>query len=272
MIDIHSHYLPDWDDGPRAWDDTLRMCEKSRADGVTDVIVTPHLFRATLHGDDLALLAGRFEEFEERTRACGLRFHRGAEVFLTHEVVEFVRAHAEARLAGGRYVLLEFPVSSIPPQAREISYQLQLAGIIPVLAHPERNTAFQQNPALLYNFVLAGALTQITAQSLTGRFGSEAAEAARLFLEHRWIHAIACDAHGPDRREPILSKGRMAAAEIVGEEEAEALVQTNTCAILKGEPLTDAPEPIPVEEPRGLRIRIPAFLRRLIGGGGSDES
>lgn len=42
FIDIHSHILPGIDDGSKSWEQTERMLQLQREQGVTHVIATPH--------------------------------------------------------------------------------------------------------------------------------------------------------------------------------------------------------------------------------------
>jgi len=255
MIDLHTHFIPDWDDGPSSIDDSLRMCDKAVRDGVTDVVLTPHLYRATLHGDSIDLLNDRVREFLEAAGSTGLRFHRGAEVFAVHNLVELARAHPEMRLGGASHVLVEFDVHSVPQHVGDLFYRLQLAGFTPVIAHPERNSAFQQRPERLFELVSAGALAQITGQSLEGYWGEEARDAARMFLRHRWVHCVATDAHTVNRRAPELSRGLAAAAAVVGDEMARMLTHDVPKCILEDEPLPDLGDPVPPK--RALKVRNP---------------
>ncbi|MGZ5479832.1 MAG: CpsB/CapC family capsule biosynthesis tyrosine phosphatase [Candidatus Aminicenantales bacterium] len=47
MIDLHNHLLPDWDDGAADAAESLRMLEVARADGISKIVLTPHVFRMT---------------------------------------------------------------------------------------------------------------------------------------------------------------------------------------------------------------------------------
>ncbi|MEW6365183.1 MAG: CpsB/CapC family capsule biosynthesis tyrosine phosphatase [Acidobacteriota bacterium] len=270
MIDLHTHYIPDWDDGARTMEDSLKMCEKARADGIREVVLTPHLHRATLHGDDLQLLDERCAEFLEKAQSTGLRFHRGAEVFAVHNIVDIAREHPAVRLGGSSYVLVEFAENSIPPQVRDMIYQMQLAGFTPIIAHPERNTAFQQRPRRLFELVRLGALAQVTAQSITGAFGPQAKDAVTQFLEQRWVHLIASDTHSLNRREPVLSKGLRAASTIIDEDVARMMVEDVPRAILQDEAVPDLGEPIEPKPARRLGIPIPSFLKKRGQRGEAD--
>lgn len=71
------------------------------------------------------------------------------------------------------YILIEFPANHIPRYAEKMLYQLCLRGVTPIIAHPERNTELIEYPDILHRLVQQGALTQITAGSVTGKFGKK---------------------------------------------------------------------------------------------------
>ena len=109
-------------------------------------------------------------------------------------------------------------------------------GLTPVLAHPERNAAIQNNIELLYPFVESGCLVQITAMSLTGDLGEPAKTCAYRMMELRLAHVIASDAHSAGNRRPELSSAVAVAAELLGSRrEAENMVLHTPQAIISGQ-------------------------------------
>jgi protein-tyrosine phosphatase len=135
-------------------------------------------------------------------------------------------------LAGGSYLLLEFPHSHLPADAVELIYMLRGKGVTPILAHPERNRSISIEPEKILTLLEAGAKAQITAGSITGEFGPDAHACAYFLLKNRLVHYIATDSHSPNFRKPILSKAVKKAKKILGKEEAGALVEANPKAIL----------------------------------------
>jgi protein-tyrosine phosphatase len=81
---------------------------------------------------------------------------------------------------------------------------------------------------------------QVTANSLTGRWGQQALKTAEWLMKREAVHVLASDAHGLDSRPPILSKARKVAAEMVGDAVANALVRENPAATVAGRPLAGA--------------------------------
>ena len=116
-------------------------------------------------------------------------------------------------------------------------------GLLPIVTHPERTASLQRDWHRLEPLVQAGAIVQVTAGSLLGEFGPAATAAANRFLKKGWVHLLASDAHWAHERSPRLAGGRAAAARIVGENAAQALVEDNPRAILEGRDLRGGGDP-----------------------------
>jgi protein-tyrosine phosphatase len=115
-----------------------------------------------------------------------------------------------------------------------------------------------------------GAWLQVTAGSLTGRFGSRPRYWGERLLGEGRVQVLATDSHGVKRRPPLLAEGRAAAERLVGLEESWHLVRTRPAGILDNL----APSALPalprhsISEPV-LRStgKKAGFLGRLFGGG-----
>lgn len=151
-----------------------------------------------------------------------------------------------ARLSlGGRGsdLLVETPYGLLAPGFEQALFALRSRGFRLLLAHPERNPTFQNDPARLAAIVQGGVLVQVTAGSLTrSRRRSRSARLARRLVRDGLAHAIASDAH-PERVAPRsrLSEGAAAAAGESGAATAEWLVTEAPAAILAGARLPPRP-------------------------------
>lgn len=231
MIDIHCHLLPCVDDGAKSWDVTLEMCRLAQQDGVAHIVVTPHANYKYRY--DRGLHQALLDEL--RSRAPGLTFSLGCDFNLSYENIEDAMVHPERyAIADTRYMLVElseFSAFNVP----QTLYQLQTAGLVPIVTHPERNPVVLANPGLLTEFADVGCLFQITANSLTGSWGKASKKTCETMLKNNMVHFIASDAHGVKNRPPILSAARDAAAKIVGLTAAEKLVVGNPIAVLSNQ-------------------------------------
>lgn len=215
MFDVHCHILPGMDDGPGTLQEALAMCRIAWDDGIRGIVATPH------HGngvycnarkDILAAVAVLNEAV--RSEGMDLTVYPGAEVHFNEKLPEGIVSGEICTCAdAGKYLLVEPPVQVLPPGFKELVFQLKLAGITVIIAHPERNRAVQEDTRLLAECVNMGALCQITAQSVLGAFGSRAETTARLLIRSRLAHCVASDAHSATSRPPKVR----AAMEVVSE-------------------------------------------------------
>ena len=159
----------------------------------------------------------------------------GAEVHINERLVEYIKNGEVLTINNGRkFLLLELPFFFVPPITDELISNLRSIGIVSIISHAERITKFQKTPKILDQLVKSGTLIQITAQSLTGDFGSRERKCAEWLLKHEMVHFIASDVHSLTGRPPILSKALERAAKIIGEKKARALVSHNPKQIING--------------------------------------
>lgn len=242
MIDIHSHILPEVDDGPKSWDVSVEMCRMAAADGITHMVATPH--SNDRYHFDHNYLTGCLGRLQEKvgvspTLSLGCDFH------LSYDNLQNVLAHPHRyTVGGGNYLLVELSDYSIPAQIADCFLKLGDRGVTVVITHPERNAILRPTPLRVIEFVELGCAVQITANALTGFWGPRVSRAAIWLLEHEAVHVIATDAHDARHRTPILSAARDMAAGICGTEIANALVEENPRAIVSGLPLPYTPKPV----------------------------
>jgi len=257
MIDIHSHIMPEIDDGARSLQEALEMASIAAADGIEQMVSTPHMFNGISHDPEPAEILDRVARLQE---AIGdkLKILPGNEVHVSREIVDYAKKNRVMKINQKNYMLVEYPQLSVPFWADDLLWKLREAGVHPILAHPERNAEIQRRPAIVAEMIERGVFVQVTAMSVTGEFGQAARACAETLLKHNCVHLLATDTHRPARRAPILSKGRDAAAVIVGEAKARRLVFDNPLAVISGEPILSE-LPLAFDSPK------PSLLSRLFG-------
>lgn len=242
MIDIHSHVLYGLDDGARTIEDSLAMLRMAAASGTTDLVATPHANPA--YRFDPQRIAGQIEEISASSVA-GVRLYTGCDFHLSYEnIQDAIENPTKYTINHKNYLLVEFSDLLIFKNTLEIFGRLGDAGMIPVITHPERNGLLRQRLDEIAKWVDAGALVQVTAQSLTGEFGRRAQEFCRVLLDRGLVHFVASDAHDCQRRPPRLDQARAWLMENYGETLAEALCVSNPGAALRGEHLKALPDEV----------------------------
>src|SRR6202000_2615080 len=96
------------------------------------------------------------------------------------------------------------PDFGLPPPLTDPFYQFQIAGIPPILTHPERNPTLQRDTARLTDWLRNGLLVQVTAGSVLGHMGRDAEHRSARAPAHRWVHFLATDAHNTASRPPEM--------------------------------------------------------------------
>jgi len=240
MVDLHCHLLPGLDDGPKTLESALEMVEMAIADGITHIVATPHAnvrypFLPNLvrerHGEIQARMAGR------------LSIYTGCDFHLSYENLQDIEQNPKRyTINGNRYLLVEFAEYSIPPTIDQALYRMQLAGIVPVITHPERNQLLRSQHSPLADWIRSGYYVQVTAGAFLGRFGQGAQKAVEEWLASDRIHFVGSDAHNTSSRPPRLHEAFERVAELRDEEVAHALFEANPMAAIEGRGLPFAPE------------------------------
>lgn len=263
MIDIHAHLLPQIDDGPGSWEESLEMARQAFEDGTAELVVTHHI----LSNRDFSLepeILDKFAEMKNQLRAAriGLKLHLGSEIFYQHDL------DLSSRIATlnntGRYFLVEFPMQGIPRGVGEKFFEMALDGKVPIIAHPERNVGFLRNPNRAFDFVQRGALLQMNAGSLTGRYGDGVKGLATALMNSRLIHFVGSDGHNTGHRSMHMGETYRIVRDMWGEQIAREIFLENPRAMLAGDEL-HLREPLPVE-PVNTRSPFNAFrlLKRFV--------
>lgn len=240
MIDIHSHVLYGVDDGARTLEDSLAMLRMAAEHGTTDIVATPHASPEYVFEPETIRL-----RLEEIAAAAGgtIRVHTGCDFHLSFDNIQDALANPRKyTIDHGRYLMVEFSDLLVFHNTSEIFDRLLQAGMIPVITHPERNSLLRQRLDKMAEWVAAGARVQVTAQSLTGRFGKRAETFSQTLLERGLIHVIASDGHDVQHRPPVLDQAYAWLKTHYSEDLAKLLCVTNPGAALSGEPMR-TPDP-----------------------------
>lgn len=260
LIDTHAHLLPGIDDGCRSQEESMELCRMAAADGIEALVCTPHVdFRYT---NTRTTIEPPFDLLDRAIKDEGLplRLVKGAEVHMSPDIL--VRLKEKDLLTYddlGRYLLLEFPFQQVIMGTEDLVYRLRLAGVTPIIAHPERIGYFMDDPDRMFSLIRLGALGQVTGGSLMGQFGEKSLRVALTMVERRLVHIIASDAHDGSYRRPLLAEVAGNIERRFGQEQARLMVDHYPRAVIEGR---DLDPPAPIEAPKRFR----KFLGGIFGG------
>lgn len=233
MIDLHCHLLPGVDDGPSTLDISLQMARMAVADGITTLACTPHIYPGMYDNTAQSIrqatsdLQAHLDELD-----IPLQLTYASDTHVMPNLIAQLQRGEVPTFNQGRYFLLEPPHHVQPPNFAGFVFSLLAAGYIPIITHPERLSWIENDYAAFVALARHGAWMQLTAGSLTGRFGANPQYWAERMLDEGLVHVIATDSHAAERRPPLLREGVTAAAVWVGAEEAERMVTVRPQAVL----------------------------------------
>lgn len=203
MIDIHSHIIPGIDDGSDSIETTLKMMKIAEESGLTKMVATSHYFRGRFENsiDDIAKKAQELNKvFKEKF--VNIEVIPGQEVFIDNYTLEAYKNGVIGCIQNTNYMLVEFDMGTLPENASDILYELQVSGIKPIIAHPERYGYIQEDIYKINDLIDEGIYFQINAGSVTGVFGKTVQKTAVKLIENNIVSFIASDAHTTGRRCP----------------------------------------------------------------------
>lgn len=192
MIDIHCHIIFGVDDGPSTIKDSVRMVLEAEKLGVDKIIVTPHYHRDIYDSDKVL---ENFYKVKSRIKDFGLELFLGYEVFLISSLSDVLLKKDKYTLNKSKYLLFELPFDIMPVNINDILLKLHSDGIVPIIAHPERNLYFVRSIQKFIELIETGCLVQLDAASLVGVHGSSAKRFAKKLIDMNLVQFVASDAH-----------------------------------------------------------------------------
>ena len=208
MLDMHTHIIPNVDDGPSTMDESIKLIEMAIAEGITDIIATSHAYSPHFNVSKEKVLEGiKLLTEEVNSRKLPVTIHAGQEIRIQEFTVEKLRNDEALTLAGSKYMLLELPSSGIPAYTINIIQEILNLNKVPIIAHPERNRAIADKPARLARLINHGALAQVTAGSVAGHFGKNVQKLSLQLIEANLIHTYGSDVHNSTTRPFFFDKG-----------------------------------------------------------------
>ena len=237
MYDIHNHLLPGVDDGPEDLLETIQICEIAQSQNTKMIIATPHRKDVTenhsvhLIKDLVSNINGKLSQ-----NKTDIDVKLGMENHVDVDLMQDIENGRALTLNNSEYILVEMPWEGRPSYIEQIIAELLQSGLIPVLAHPERMSLFEDERELLGELVRMGCKSQLTASSLYGKFGDKAQRVSVDMMAEGLIHVIASDTHvAKGQRCYDMNLGFKFAKQIIGSYRATQMVESNPLAIFENQ-------------------------------------
>lgn len=203
LCDLHTHILPDVDDGAPTMEYALKMLHNAVASDVKTLAVTPHCNGPYGNYFDSQLLF-RFSQLQEAAKDIPVELVLGAEVLADESLLQHLQQRKIPTINGSRYLLTEFPPDTNADDLSQTLQDILDLGYIPLVAHPERYAAVCNAPQIVFPWLDMGCHLQLTGGSILGEYGKAIQQTSAFLLRQDLVACIASDAHGLHRRSNFL--------------------------------------------------------------------
>jgi len=195
-VDMHSHLLPGIDDGLQTVEQTVDFVRELHQLGYKKLICTPHILYG-VHNNSAATILPALALAKEAVAAAGIPvvIEAAAEYMLDENIENILKSGEQLMTLKDKYMLIEMSYLAPSQNANEVIFELQLKGITPILAHPERYNFYHKEFDKYENFKDRGVLLQVNLLSLSGYYGKEIKQIAERLIKEKFVDFIGTDMH-----------------------------------------------------------------------------
>ncbi len=240
MIDIHSHILWGFDDGPANLEESLEIAVLYEKTGFTKVVATPHWVYGTAWQPDAEAVQHAVGLLNHALIKKGIQVQvlPGMEISLDAEIPALLQQKGLLTLAGSSYILIEAPFLWMPQGWEQVINILKAKGYRPIIAHPERCRQMKNTTSIFDMLIDAGVCFQVDYGAFLGHYGRHAKATALYLAQKGYCHCLATDSHDLTQRSPIDTERALKVVEaIVGGKKANVMSKINPERIVKNKPL-----------------------------------
>lgn len=201
MTDTHCHILYGLDDGSHGIEESIELIEAMKSIGFNNLILTPHYIKGSEYSANNELKESHLDKLKEalKERNIKMNLYLGNEIFIATNILELLEKKEITSLNNTKYLLIELPFHNQINHLNDIIYEIKIHGYIPVIAHPERYTYFQENPHLVDELREEEVLFQCNYSSIIGYYGHSAEKLLKYLLKNKYVDFFGSDMHHLDK-------------------------------------------------------------------------
>lgn len=202
--DLHSHLLPDLDDGVKSFDEVLKIIDVFQHLGFTKAITTPHVMNDYYKNNPENIR----QKMNEVTQVLvqekiSFKIEAAAEYYFDETLLDLVQSGNEILTFGENFLLFETNTFAEPFMLDDLIFKLKIKNIKPVLAHPERYQYLQNNLTRVEDLINRGVYMQVNSLSLTGFYSKPIQKVARELVDNGMVHFLGSDCHTPHQAQQL---------------------------------------------------------------------
>ena len=196
-VDLHSHLIPELDDGVQSMEEAIHIIKEFVELGYEKIITTPHIMSDFFNNSEDKIKEGlAVLQAEIKERNIPISIEAGAEYYLDEQLYNRISDEKEEFLTfGNNFLLFETSFMNEPFYLKDFIFKVKSRGITPVMAHPERYAYIQTNYEHIDDLMNRGALLQVNINSLDGYYSKEVKKLAEKLIDQGKVHFLGSDCH-----------------------------------------------------------------------------
>ncbi|WP_245857046.1 tyrosine-protein phosphatase [Lutibacter flavus] len=196
FVDIHSHLLPNIDDGSKSFEESASLIKRLNSYGIKNFVATPHIMDGVWNNTSSIIQTKLYEltDYLNKQGIKDIQIRAAAEYMLDSNFEKLLYSEKLLTIKD-QFILVEFSYINPPINLKEILFNIQIAGYQPILAHPERYSFFHTNYKEYSKLKEAGCLFQLNLLSLSSYYGSNVNRIAKQLLKDNLIDFAGTDTH-----------------------------------------------------------------------------
>lgn len=194
--DIHSHLLPNLDDGVESFDESVEIIKELYQLGYRKIITTPHIM-SDFYNNNPDTIKEKTNSLIEilKEKSINIKLESAAEYYLDEHLLDMIEKDEPLLTFGDNYLLFETSFMNQPFYLNEFIFKSKSKGFKPVLAHPERYAYLQSNPDLADDLINRGVFLQLNINSISGYYSKPVKKMAEKLIKEKKIHFLGSDCH-----------------------------------------------------------------------------
>lgn len=250
MIDMHTHILPNIDDGSKSIEETFNLIKEAKEAGFEAIVSTSHYiedYYETNVAERRVWLSAISEKLKEANIDTSL--YIGNEIYISDNIIELLEEGKAATINDTSYILFEMPLNAKPLNLYDVVYDMLQYKLVPILAHPERYSFIQEEPEIICDLIEKGVLMQANYASIIGTYGQKAQILVKKFLESNMLHFLGSDVHRQNTIYPKMHHILNELENIIGKEKLYELTTLNPSLVLQN-------KRIDIDEPEEVKLTL----------------
>ena len=236
MIDIHSHIIPNIDDGAQSVKETFEIFREAQKKGFTDIILTPHYIKE-YYVTNTYIRKFWVKSIQETLNKLQIpiKVYVGNEIYILEDMDKLIYEKQVSCLNDSKYVLFELPMNSEIKYLDEIIFKIFNIDKVPIIAHPERYSFVKKDISIVKRLRENGVLFQGNYGSMLELYGKDAKKTLEKLLKEDLITFMASDVHRPNSIYNTIDQALEKTKQIVGEKKLKELTTINPGKVILNE-------------------------------------